>query len=1182
MRTIKKLNLVLLFLIIFGNLNCMLYAQTSYNYSEALQKSLFFYEAQQSGTLSSTNRVAWRASSGMTDGNDVGKDLTGGWYDAGDHVKFGLPMAYTATMLGWGAIDFKPGYEKSGQFTALKNNLRFVYDYLIKCHTAPNELYGQVGSGSADHAFWGAPEIMKMARPSYKIDATHPGTDLAMETAAALAAGSIIFAAEDPTYSAVLLAHAKQLYTFGNTYRGKYSDVITDAASYYNSWSGYNDELVWGGIWLYRATNDATYLSNAETAYNSLANEGQSTTYKGYKWTINWDDKTYGCYALLAKLTGNAKYYQDIERNLDYWTTGFNGEKITYTPGGLAWLQQWGSLRYSSNASFLALYYGDLPLANATKKTTYKSFAKTQINYALGANPSNRSYVCGFGTNPPINPHHRGAHGTWTNNLTGPPTNSRHTLYGALVGGPGVSDDYTDSRSDYVSNEVATDYNSGFSGALARIIADGSEVSLPAIPTETVGEEYITSIKSNSTGTNFFEPAIKIQNHTAWPARQPAKLSFRYFIDISEGVIAGYTISNYSVALGGYAPNATLIPGFKLWTGNIYYVEVEYNNVAIYPGGQSESYRECQFRMIGPVNTWSSTNDFSYTGVTATDTQTLYVPVYENGVLVYGKEPSRTTVNYTITATAGTNGSISPTGVSTVADGSSKTYTITPDSGYQVDAVTVNGVSVGAVTTYTFANVTANQTIAVTFKVTPTYTISATTGANGTISPLGASTVTSGASKIYTITPNAGYQVDAVTVNGVSVGAVTTYTFANVTSNQTIAATFKVIVVTPTYTITATTGANGTISPLGSSTVTSGASKVYTITPSAGYQVDAVNVNGVSVGAVTTYTFANVTSNQTIAATFKVTVVTPTYTITASSGANGTISPSGISTVTSGASKVYTITPSAGYQVDTVNVNGVSVGAVTTYTFANVTANQTIAATFKTIPNGSNCLLTTFGVPRSSALPSKNATFKNVYVLGTNGPNLSAATMGTFNWDLGNNGLYDFSFNFNASPWYSGFSSTSIKNLNSASPSVTIKGSGIANFENNQYYVNLIGNDVVFVEVNGSHAIYFSNSTTAPVDCNATAIGNAKRSEDRSTQKISNDLVVYPVPVIDVLKVDVSGEAKTKKITLYNLSGVVVYKKAVKTETKEEQIDMNKLPSGVYVLVFESDNKVLSKNIMKK
>ena len=91
-----------------------LFAQ-SFNYGEALQKSLFFYEAQRSGDLPATNRVNWRGDSGMQDGADVGRDLTGGWYDAGDHVKFGLPMAASATMLAWGIVDYRSAYVSTGQ-----------------------------------------------------------------------------------------------------------------------------------------------------------------------------------------------------------------------------------------------------------------------------------------------------------------------------------------------------------------------------------------------------------------------------------------------------------------------------------------------------------------------------------------------------------------------------------------------------------------------------------------------------------------------------------------------------------------------------------------------------------------------------------------------------------------------------------------------------------------------------------------------------------------------------------------------------------------------------------------------------------------------------------------------------------------------------------------------------------
>ena len=85
-------------------------APGSYNYGEALQKSLFFYEAQVAGRKPAWNRVSWRGDSALSDGSDVGLDLTGGWFDAGDHVKFGFPMAFTTTMLAWGAVEYRAAY----------------------------------------------------------------------------------------------------------------------------------------------------------------------------------------------------------------------------------------------------------------------------------------------------------------------------------------------------------------------------------------------------------------------------------------------------------------------------------------------------------------------------------------------------------------------------------------------------------------------------------------------------------------------------------------------------------------------------------------------------------------------------------------------------------------------------------------------------------------------------------------------------------------------------------------------------------------------------------------------------------------------------------------------------------------------------------------------------------------
>jgi hypothetical protein len=159
--------------------------------------------------------------------------------------------------------------------------------------------------------------------------------------------------------------------------------------------------------------------------------------------------------------------------------------------------------------------------------------------------------------------------------------------------------------------------------------------------------------------------------------------------------------------------------------------------------------------------------------------------------------------NFTITASAGSNGTISPTGTVTVAQGGNQTFTITANSGYTVSGVTVDGASVGAVTTYTFSNVQANHTISASFAAVPKFTITASAGSNGSISPSGAVTVNQGASQGFTITPNSGFLVAAVTVDGTSVGAVTSYTFTNVQANHTIAASF---VTNNSTTITVATG----------------------------------------------------------------------------------------------------------------------------------------------------------------------------------------------------------------------------------------------------------------------------------------------------------------------------------------------------------------------------------------
>ena len=292
---------------------------------------------------------------------------------------------------------------------------------------------------------------------------------------------------------------------------------------------------------------------------------------------------------------------------------------------------------------------------------------------------------------------------------------------------------------------------------------------------------------------------------------------------------------------------------------------------------------------------------------------------------------------HTIVASAGAGGTINPSGNVMVNDGADQGFTITPDPCYDILDVAVDGVPQGPQAAYTFFNVQANHTIAATF-VLRTYTITASAGAGGSINPTGTVGVNCGADQGFTITPDPCYDILDVAVDGVLQGPQAAYTFLNVQANHTIAATF----VLRTYTITASAGPGGSIDPTGAVGVNCGADQGFTITPDPCYDILDVAVDGVPQGLQAAYTFLNVQANHTIAATF----VLRTYTITASAGAGGSIDPTGAVGVNCGADQGFTITPDPCYDILDVAVDGVPQGPQAAYTFLNVQANHTIAATF--------------------------------------------------------------------------------------------------------------------------------------------------------------------------------------------------------------------------------------------
>lgn len=628
-------------------------AETNYNYGEALQKAIMFYEFQRSGELPENQRDNWRGDSGLTDGADVGLDLTGGWYDAGDHVKFNLPMAYSAAMLAWAVYEEEEAFVQSGQIDYILEAIKWVSDYLIKCHPEANVFYYQVGDGNLDHSWWGPAEVMQMKRPSYKVDLANPGSSVVGEAAAALAVTGLVFKDKDPAYAATCIQHAMQLYEFAET--TKSDKGYTAANGFYTSYSGFYDELSWAGAWLYLATSDNAYLTKAESYVANWGTEPQSTTL-AYKWGQSWDDVHYGAAVLLARITNKEIYKTNVEMHLDYWTTGYNGNRISYTPKGLAWLDSWGALRYATTTAFLAGVYADWSGCSTAKATTYRTFAKQQVDYALGS--TGRSFVVGYGTNSPEHPHHRTAHGSWTDSQS-QPANHRHTIYGALVGGPGRDDSYTDEIGNYVNNEIACDYNAGFVGALAKVYKQygGTSIANFTAIEEITNDEFFVEAGINASGSNFVEIKALLNNRSGWPARVGDELSFNYFIDITEAVKLGYTKDSFTVSTNynSGAVVSKLLPWDE--ANNIYYVNVDFTGTKIYPGGLSAYRKEIQFRIAGPQNTnfWDSTNDYSFAdlnGVTSGATvKTSYIPVYDAGVLVYGLEPGNAATNSKITPT---------------------------------------------------------------------------------------------------------------------------------------------------------------------------------------------------------------------------------------------------------------------------------------------------------------------------------------------------------------------------------------------------------------------------------------------------------------------------------------------------------------------------------------------------
>lgn len=465
------------------------------DYRTALTKSVQFFDANKSGPDAGVNNIFhWRGAAHVNDGADVGLDLTGGYFDAGDHIKFGLPGAYSAGLMGWAYYENRDAFITSDSQNKMEQQLRYFGDYLLKLHPTSTTFVWQVaegaddfGTGSNSHGYMGSPENDPTARPTMIFDLNasigNPGmtnpinyksesillhnnaavSDVASQSAAALALMYLNFNDSDRSYANDCLTTARSMYNLAKAKLGNYPlNASYGVDKYYGSNSFY-DDLAWAAVWLYEATGEQSYLNDAE-------NYISQTSFEENQWTMDWANSHLGAVLKLAQITDKRVYKDAMEFNLNWWVNGdlsASGGKSSPTNGGLHYLNDWASLRYVSSAVNLALQYYKI-----NQDDRYLDFAKSQVDYILGNNPRNMSYLIGFtgfGNSFPSSPHHRGAN-------PGLQGSAEHELTGALVGGPDKYDNFSDDPGAYEYTEVALDYNASFVSAVSGIILNFTSI----------------------------------------------------------------------------------------------------------------------------------------------------------------------------------------------------------------------------------------------------------------------------------------------------------------------------------------------------------------------------------------------------------------------------------------------------------------------------------------------------------------------------------------------------------------------------------------------------------------------------------------------------------------------------------------------------------------------------------
>ena len=443
-------------------------------YGDALKLSLYFFDANQCGAddnvltwrgkchtydaeaslssakgLSSSSVAAIKAANGGLDTVDV----SGGYHDAGDHLKLSNTMGYSCTNLAWSYFENPDSYKETGSEDHLLYILKKMCDYFMKVTYLDDSgnviAFCYMVGDDQDHNIWTAPEVQTQNRPTYWADASNPSVDASGHMAAALAATSLAFRDKNADYADACLKYANALEKFTE----KYPKATYEGIGSYYSCGNIEDKVAWSDLWCAIANNNGKLPDSYQAQYTPSNGVYNGSIYD--YWVYSWD-KVWGGYSALLYSMDPQKYSaHGSELVFDMDQLVGNKNQAYYPVGG-----GWGASRYNCAWQMYALTYAKY----TSGQDKYNEYAQGQMDYLLGNNPANRSYLIGFGDSYPQHIHHRAANPD--------KDTAKYILYGTLVGGPtDANGSYDDNTNSYSCTEPALDYNGCFALAIAGLYA---------------------------------------------------------------------------------------------------------------------------------------------------------------------------------------------------------------------------------------------------------------------------------------------------------------------------------------------------------------------------------------------------------------------------------------------------------------------------------------------------------------------------------------------------------------------------------------------------------------------------------------------------------------------------------------------------------------------------------------